>query len=224
MRNNQEINRNNGGFIDLSMDSEPENENVDVGDVKNDENRDDIVNIEEGDDNKEHPDVIDLTVDESDADDNKQIEDGKEDEAFHTITVESHGVSGRTRKRYLNRDDAEWSRPKLTFRNKKLVRKGGASKWICTMDEQNCKLTFSRSTLLWEHMEIQHMIGERAFHCHWNGCDKKHSHKAALFHHIRSIHVGPLDDQYKYECKVCGKKHQNQMAKYRCCRNRNERQ
>lgn len=209
MTNNQEINRNNGGFIDLSMDSGSENEIRDVGDLKNDENKED---------------VIDLTLDEPEEEDNKQIEDRKEDEKFNTITVESYGVSGRIRTKYMNRDDAKWSRPNLTYKNKRLVRKSGASRWICTMDERNCKLTFTRSTLLWEHMEIQHMMGERGFHCDWEGCDKKYSHKAALIHHIRSIHVGPLDDQYKYECKDCGTKHQNQMAKFRCCRNRNGRQ
>ena len=217
-RNNQEINRNNGGFIDLSMDSEPENENRDVGDLKNDENREDNVNIEE------HRDIIDLTLDEPEEEDNKQIEDRKEDEEFHTITVESYGVSGVIRTKYKNRDDAKWSRPNLTWKNKRLVRKSGASSWICTMDERNCKLKFTRSTLLWEHMENKHMMGEGAFHCDWIGCDKKYTHKAGLFAHIRSIHVGPLDDQYKYECKVCGRKHQNQMAKYRCCRNPNGRQ
>ena len=174
--------------------------------------------------NENNGGFIDLTLDEPDVDDNKQIEDRNEDEEFNTITVESYGVSGRIRKKYKDREDAKWSRPNLRYKNKRLVQKSGASSWICTMDEGNCKLKFTRSPLLWEHMENQHMMGKGAFHCHWDGCDKKYTHKAGLFHHIRSIHVGPLDDQYKYECKVCGRKHQNQMAKYRCCRNRNGRQ
>ena len=69
-------------------------------------------------------------------------------------------------------------------------------------------------------MEVKHMYDMNQYKCHFKDCGKVFSWKASLKSHIRSVHLAPTDERFKWTCTTCGSKHNNNMAAYRCCKNK----
>ena len=150
---------------------------------------------------------IDLT---NDSDDEVRIKVEEVDENFNYIVWRYHIISGTTTKKHNG--IFPWRMPRIQVKGKKLMERHKDFRWKCTFT--GCPKDYATKTILWNHITDDHLFDEKSYECAVDDCLRSFSHRSGVLDHIKRDHM----DGKQFECKRCGKEHQNATAARRCAR------